>query len=97
MTALKFKGYKEHTVELKLHIINSFNKYGNVETRVVDISSGITYCFNNIDDVLNSNICDNEHIEVVNLPHLYGYLDEPELERTRIILIQQIEDCERVI
>ena len=101
MTPLKYKGYTETTVqkreiviaELKLHIIQAFNKNNIKEMRVVCLDDGTVTIFHSIEDVLENDWCGECKIEVINGAYKYGIEDADgnfEAEAT-IILFQTSE------
>ena len=107
MTALKYRGYTETTVEkreiclaeLKLHIINGFNKGKVKEMRAVCLDDGTVEVFHSIEDVLENNWNGDCKIEVINLAYKYGVTDENENfdEEATVILFQTAEDNFRPI
>lgn len=107
MTALKYKGYTEAIVqkrelviaELKLHIIQAFNKGNIKEMRLVCLNDGTVETFYSIEDVLENDWCGDCKIEVINLAHKYGTVDTNGKfdEDATIILFQTIEDDFKII
>ena len=78
---LKMYGYKEKTVEtrhmtiaeLKLSIIEGYVRNGFKEVQLIDITSGDTTTFRNVRDVAENKWSGSCEIELLNLPHKYGY------------------------
>lgn len=107
MTALKYRGYTEATVqkrelviaELKLHIIQAFNKGNIKEMRLVCLDDGTVETFHSIEDVLENDWCGGCKIEVINLAYKCGTEDTNGKfdEDATIILFQTIEDDYRII
>lgn len=102
MTKLRYRGYKETAVqtramtlgELKLYILRTYMEKGNREVQLIDITCGDSITFNTAEEVLKNEWCDNCNIELINLPHAYGYEDNVKT----IIIFQEAEcDEEKVI
>lgn len=97
MQKLKYYGYKEVTVqtramtlgELKLYILRVYMENGVREVQMLDLTSGDSITFNSVEDVLKNEWCDNWNIEIINLPHTYGFKDEV---GKIIIIFQEAED-----
>ena len=102
MTKLRYRGYKERTVqtremtiaELKLAIISGYIDKGVREVQLIDISSGDTVTFNSIEDVARNEWCGDCKIELINLPHGWGTE-----ESQKVVIIFQVteSDSDRVI
>ncbi len=103
MQKLKYHGYKEAKVqtraislgELKLYILRGYMEKGVREVQLIDITSGDSISFNTMEDVLKNDWCDDCKIEVINLPHGYGFKDE--VGKTIIIFQEAEEESDKVI
>lgn len=97
MRKLKYHGYKEAKVqtramtigELKLYILRAYMEKGIREVQLIDITCGESITFNTAEDVLKNEWCDNCEIEVINLPHGYGFEDD-----VKVIIIFQEAECD---
>lgn len=99
---IKEYGYQESTVqrrsmtiaELKLSILESYIRNGVREVILMDISSGDATKFNSIEDIANNKWLGDCKIEVIGLPHGWGYGDD-----WKHIIVFQIaeEESDRVI
>ena len=106
---LKYYGYKEAKVEtramsiaeLKLIILRSYMEKGVREVQLIDLTSGETISFHTSEDVLKNEWCDNARIEIINLPHRYGFKDgdgNMDKDAKSVIIFQQAEeDDDKVI
>lgn len=96
---LRYYGYKEATVqtramtlgELKLYILRAYAKMGFREIQLIDLTSGDSVTFNTDVDVLENEWSDSCMIEVINLPHSYGFEGE---DGKTIIIFQGAEENE---
>lgn len=103
MRKLKNHGYKEVTVqtramtlgELKLYILRAYMEKGVREVQMIDLTSGDSITFNTVEDVLKNEWCDNCNIEIINLPHTYGFKDE--VGKSIIIFQEAEENDDKVI
>ena len=94
-------GYKKAEVEkreltiaeLKLIIIEKYNAGEEIEIQLIDITSGSTVTFFNINDVLANTWAGDCKIEIINKPHSYGTQDDYKY----IFVFQQCEDTDLVI
>lgn len=93
---LKYLGYIERKVEireltiaeLKLSIIEAYVNKGVKEVQLIDITCGDTITFKSIEDVARNEWCRNCKIELINLPHAYGTVEESKV----IIIFQEVEE-----
>lgn len=102
MKKLKYYGYKEKSVEvreltiaeLKLNIIAAYVEKGESEVQLIDITGGETVTFNTIADVTANEWAGDCKIELINLPHGYGYE-----ENIKTIILFQVaeEESDKVI
>lgn len=94
---IKWYGYKETTVqkreltiaELKLLIMRGYLEKGAREVQLIDLTCGESTTFWTSVDVLRNTWADDTKIEVINLPHSYGFEGE---EGKVIILFQEAEE-----
>lgn len=99
---LRYHGYKEATVqtramtlgELKLYILRAYAKKGFREVQMIDLTSGESATFNSDVDVLKNEWIDSCMIEVINLPHSYGFEGE---DGKTIVIFQEAEENEHKV
>ena len=99
---LRQYGYKEKKVqvraltiaELKLSIIAGYVEHGIKEVQLIDITSGDSVTFRTIEDVARDSWSGSCKIELISLPHRYGYDDD---NKTVILFQQAEEDGDKVI
>lgn len=102
---LKYYGYKEAKVEtramsiaeLKLIILRSYMERGVREVQLIDLTCGETISFHSSEEVLKNEWCDNAKIEIINLPHMYGFKDadgKMDKDAKTIIIFQEAEEEE---
>ena len=93
---LKMYGYKTKTVEmrhmtiaeLKLSIIEGYVRSGFREVQLIDITSGDSTTFRNVRDVAENAWSGNCEIELLNLPHKYGF----DLDNKTVVIFQEAND-----
>lgn len=84
MVGLKFVGYKEATIqkremtfgELRHRIAKAYLKKPNRKIVILCLDNGERVETNSMEDILNVEWCDGCMIEVINMPHIWGVMNE---------------------
>ena len=88
MTGLTFVGYKEATIqkremtvgELRHRIANIYLKKPDVRFIILCLDDGERLELNSIQDALSFNWSDGCKIEIINMPHHWGVIEDGKME-----------------